>query len=295
MNNMGMRILWELPAREMNENQVWSVAGFARGIESFQTCILLAERGALAEARALARLCAETVIVTAGLLKVEGTLDKLHADGAKHKLSLCNRMLEINAGSGKEELLARYEEEKAQIFAEFGNDPRPLKLAPLAHEAGLDLLYELSYRLTSGNGAHATIGAFERHMVADKDGYLDQYVFAPDASDMRSTLLAANAAMSFAASIIVNGDLFAPALDEFSAKTRGARFLASKEVADYLEELRNNASELQLVMRSLQGLSITDEQPAEYGDRFTQITEWFQQQLEVIPEKFAPFLSVDDI
>jgi hypothetical protein len=195
MNNMAMRILWELPAQNLTETQVWSVAGYARSIESFQTCILLAERGALAEARALARLCAESVIVTAGLLKVDGTLANLHADGAKHKLALCNRMLEINANTGKEELLARFEAEKAQIVAEFGKEPKQLKLGPLAKAAGMELLYELSYRLTSGNGAHATIGAFERHMRADKDGYLDQYVFAPDASDMRSTLLAANAAM----------------------------------------------------------------------------------------------------
>lgn len=195
MNNMGMRILWELPAQNLTEIQAWSIAGYARGIESFQTCVLLAERGALAEARSLARLCAEAVIVTAGLLKVEGTLDRLRADGAKHRLSLCNRMLEINAQNGDEKVLARFEEEKAKIVAEFGDDPKPLKLAPLAHDVGFELLYELSYRLTSGNGAHATIGAFERHMCADENGYLDRYVFAPDASDMRSTLLAANAAM----------------------------------------------------------------------------------------------------
>lgn len=194
MNNMGMRMLWELPAEDVTEPQVWAVAGYARAIESFQTSILLAERGALAEARALARLCAESVIVTAGLLKVEGTLEKLHEDAAKHKLGVCNRMLAINAKSGNAELLARFENEKAEIVAEFG-EPRPLKLWPLAQQTGLEMLYELSYRFLSGNGAHATIGAFQRHMAPGKDGHLDQYVFSPDASDMRSTLLSANAAM----------------------------------------------------------------------------------------------------
>lgn len=195
MNSMGMRMLWDLPTENLLEPQVWAVAGYARSLEAFQTCLLLAERGALAEARALARLCAESVIVTAGLLKVEGTLEKLKEDGARHKLALCNRLMEINAKAGNEESLARFEAEKAKIVAEFGKEPKDLKLPPLAHKVDMELLYELSFRLTSGNGAHATIGAFERHMRADEHGYLGQYVFAPDASDMRSTLLAANAAM----------------------------------------------------------------------------------------------------
>jgi hypothetical protein len=195
MNRMGMRMLWELPTENLTEPKVWAVAGYARSLEAFQSCLLLAERGALAEARALARLCAESVIVTAGLLKVEGTLEKLKEDGAKHRLALCNRLLEINAKSGDEKALARFEAEKAKVVAEFGKEPKDLKLSPLANKVGLELLYEISFRLTSGNAAHATIGAFERHMRADEHGYFNEFVFAPDASDMRATLLAANAAM----------------------------------------------------------------------------------------------------
>lgn len=103
------------------------------------------------------------------------------------------------------------------------------------------------------------------------------------------------AAMTFAASVVVNGDLSPPALDEFLAKTRGARFLLSKELADYLEELHLNATKFRAVRRALENISITDQQRVDYGDRLTEMTEWFQKQLEVIPEKFAPFLSVDDL
>ncbi|MBB3261283.1 DUF5677 domain-containing protein [Paraburkholderia sp. WP4_3_2] len=195
MNQLSMRMLWDLPTEEMSEVQVWAVAGYGRAVESFQTCILLAERGALAEARALARLCAEAVILTAGLLKVDGTLAVMHADGAKHKLKLCNRLLELNAKSGDEKALARFEAEKAKLVAEFGTDPKSLNYDSLARQAGLELLYELSYRHTSGNGAHATVAALERNMSADENGYFDGYRFGPDFSDMRSTLQAANAAM----------------------------------------------------------------------------------------------------
>lgn len=102
------------------------------------------------------------------------------------------------------------------------------------------------------------------------------------------------AAMSFAASVVINGDLSPSALDEFLAKTRGARFLVSKEIAVYLEALHLNAVKFRAVRRSLENVSITDQQRIEYGDRLTEMTEWFQKQLDVIPEKFVPFLSVDD-
>lgn len=194
MNNMGMRMLWDLPTENLAESQVWAVAGYARSIESFQTCILLAERGALAEARTLARLCAEAVIVTAGLLKVEGTLEKMYEDHAKHRLGICNRMLEMNAGSKDKQMLATFQHEKTEIEARFGK-PNSLKIGALAEQSGAQLLYELSYRLPSGDGAHATLGSFQRHMRTNKDGHLNQFFFSPDASDMRATLLCANAAM----------------------------------------------------------------------------------------------------
>lgn len=195
MNEMGMRMLWNMPTETLTKPQAWAVAGYGRGIESFQTCILLAERGALAEARALARLCAEAVIVTAGLLKVEGTLERLYEDEARHELALCNRMLELNAGNQDGDQLARFRARKAEIEAKF-TKPRPLKLGSLAQQAGMTLLYELSFRLTSGNGAHATLGALRRHIRAGEDGYVDQYFFSLDTSDMRATLLSANAASS---------------------------------------------------------------------------------------------------
>jgi hypothetical protein len=96
MNRVGMRMIREIPDGERPLSQVLVIAGFYRAFQSFQSAILLAERGALAEARALARLCCEAVIVTGGLLKVEGTVEKLHEDHDKHCLSMANSMIELN-------------------------------------------------------------------------------------------------------------------------------------------------------------------------------------------------------
>lgn len=103
------------------------------------------------------------------------------------------------------------------------------------------------------------------------------------------------ASMNFAASIIANGRLKSAPYDQFMVHSRGARFLLSKEMADYLDQLTTNAGKLHGVLHSLERPTITDEQREKYGDHVTEITEWFQQQLEVIPEKFGPFLSVKDI
>lgn len=103
------------------------------------------------------------------------------------------------------------------------------------------------------------------------------------------------AAMTFAASIVADGDMTVAAFTDFSVKSRGARFLLDEEIADYMKELGTTAIKLRGVLRSLKNPSITDHQRAQYADRIGEITKWFEQQLDVIPERFAPFLSVKDI
>ncbi|KVH47344.1 DUF5677 domain-containing protein [Burkholderia diffusa] len=195
MNRMGMRMIHEFPDGELPEARVLAIAGFYRALQSFQSAILLAERGALAEARALARLCCEAVIVTGGLLKVEGTVEKMHEDHAKHCLSLANAMIEMNLVARTEADLTRFEQEVANVMAEYPDRPNSLKLASLAAQAGLGKLYELSYRFPSGDGAHITLGALHRHLQKDCEDSLVGMIFHPDKSDLRSTLLAANAAL----------------------------------------------------------------------------------------------------
>ncbi len=197
MNRMGMRMIHEFPEGEFPEARVLAIAGFYRALQSFQSAILLSERGALAEARALARLCCEAVIVTGGLLKVDGTLEKLHEDHAKHCLSLANSMIEMNRAEKTGRDLARFEQEVTRVKAEYplGSGPQSIKWAPLAVQSGLSNLYELSYRFPSGDGAHVTLGALHRHFDKDKQDNFVGMIFHPDKSDLRATLLSLNAAL----------------------------------------------------------------------------------------------------
>lgn len=197
MNRMGMRMIHDFPDGDLAEARVLAIAGFYRALQSFQSAILLAERGALAEARSLARLCCEAVIVTGGMLKVEGTVEKLHEDHAKHCLSLANSTIEMNRAEKNGIDLTPFEHEIEQVKMAYPqeNKPQSIKWAPLAKQAGLSNLYELSYRLPSGDGAHVTVGALHRHLNKDKQENLVGMIFHPDKSDLRATLLAANAAL----------------------------------------------------------------------------------------------------
>lgn len=200
MNRIGMRMVHAMPAGERSEAEVLALTAFYRGLQSFQCTIALAQIGAMAEARTLARLCCEAAIVAGGLLKVEGTLEKLQEDHAKHSLAMANSMMELNRQARTDADMTRFEEEVARVNSEYPPEryprgPQSLRYNSLAQQADLGSLYELAYRLPSGDGAHITLGALHRHV--DKNGE-DEFVgmlFHPDKSDLGSTLLAANAAL----------------------------------------------------------------------------------------------------
>jgi hypothetical protein len=103
------------------------------------------------------------------------------------------------------------------------------------------------------------------------------------------------AAMMFVASIGVEGTVNREVHQDFIVKTRGARFLLSKEIADYMDELESASLKLNAAWRGLGTVTNTDERRVELGKEIAELTEWYREQFNVIPEKFAPFLVVDDI
>lgn len=103
------------------------------------------------------------------------------------------------------------------------------------------------------------------------------------------------AAMTFVARVATKGNADIEEMNDFIAKTRGTRFLLSKEIADYLDEIYRNAGRLRNVALSMEALTLSEEARQKFSDKWLELNEWFQKQLDVIPEKFAPFLSIDDM
>jgi hypothetical protein len=196
-NAMALRVMKAIPLEGISEEMQWAIAAFARAMGAFEGCILMTERGATADARALARLCAETVIVAKGLVTVPGTLEILREDDADHDLGVINRLLEFNAGRPDADpaFIAQITEKKAELEARFPRR-RSVNYRTLALDTGLAMFYEIAYRYTSGDGAHATLGAFVRHMKQGMNGQPDAFFFGPDVAGMASTLLCACVAVT---------------------------------------------------------------------------------------------------
>lgn len=194
-NGMALRIMKTIPMTDISDEMKWAIAAFARALGAFQCSILMIERGAMADARALARLCAETVIVAKGLVTVDGTLEILREDDANHGIHAITRILEMNAenSAANEKSLELLKAKLAELESAFPKR-RSLKYRDLALRTDLELFYEIAYRYTSGDGAHATLGAFVRH-VKEQDG-THGYFFGPDIADMASTLLTVNVAIT---------------------------------------------------------------------------------------------------
>ncbi|KJV24825.1 hypothetical protein VI06_20940 [Aquitalea magnusonii] len=190
-NNIAMRMLWEMPQVQLDEAKAYFVAAFARALQSFQALILMAERGAEAETRTLLRSLAETVFLAAGMIKVPNMVARFEEDNARHRKAVANRMIELNRAKNPEADVRRFEQELAAISAEFPHGPRGISWSSLAAEVGLVPLYESAYRFTSGDAAHATLLALNRHMAGDEQGDLHQFVFEPSAANLSKTFLSA--------------------------------------------------------------------------------------------------------
>jgi hypothetical protein len=156
----------------------------------------MCERGALTEARMIIRSMAESVFLAYAMCRKEDMVDRLVEDNAKHRKGTANALIEIGRRRGRD--VSRYEQEVAAIAADFPADggPRAINWSGLAGEMDLITLYELAYRQTSGDAAHATLDALHRHVDVTPDGELLAYVFTPSDDGLIPTLKAAMAAIA---------------------------------------------------------------------------------------------------
>jgi hypothetical protein len=203
-NGMALRVMKAIPMKDISEEMKWAIAAFARALGAFQCSVLMIECGAMAEARALARLCAETLIVAKGLVNVPGTLEILRESDAEHSIRAITNIIGLNAGNPQpdEQSLERLKGTMAELELAFPKR-RSLNYRTLALSTGLELFYEIAYRYTSGDGAHATLGAFVRHIKAEESTH--GYFFGPDIAGMASTLLTVSVAITELIDLAVNG------------------------------------------------------------------------------------------
>ena len=213
------------PKKDDNHQFIAAVL-FGRAITSFQAAYILTERGLLADARTIVRGLAETSIVLNAHVLDREIADILTARHHWHSRKLLSSWLrdpQAVANMTSERKTA-FETQIANIDsiapgAKAGGDP--LKVATLAEKYGLLWLYNTVYRMHSGDAAHASLNALERHVNANSESEILTLNFGPETRDIRDTVSAAIAALIPALNAVVElfemDDLEAPLAENIAS------------------------------------------------------------------------------
>ncbi len=163
-NALAMRIMWTLPLADLDEAKAHAVMCYTRAVQNFQGVILMAERGAITEARILLRALAETLFLAIGLFEKPDMLALLQEDNAAHRKGVANAIIQMNIDGKTSADMSRFEQEVKDVF-------------------------------TSGDAAHATLESLNRHVQAKEGGDLHQFIFNPTDDDLGWTFHAGLASM----------------------------------------------------------------------------------------------------
>ena len=156
----------------------------------------------MADARTVVRAAAETAFVLAALARDAAVLDLLELSHYYARRKLYGVWLRDSAARDimKPEEIAALKQNIADIDRDYptvkdmGGDP--LKIANMAGQAGLISIYNAVYRATSGDAAHTSMTALERHIRADAAGNIQSMTVGPEVGDLTDTISAAITVLS---------------------------------------------------------------------------------------------------
>jgi hypothetical protein len=165
-----------------------------RAISNFQGAILMAERGAIVEARTLTRTCLETVFALVAAVNMDASfIDRMVANEMGSKSKAANWLLNR---ADQKDFLHPESEAKLQTFLErlkaeneatgsFGTED-------MARRAGLDDLY-IFFRQFSSDAAHPLLEALNRYVDNGRGGVGPEITWGPNcgAGEIADTVLLA--------------------------------------------------------------------------------------------------------
>ena len=96
--------------------------------------------------------------------------------------------------------------------------------------------------------------------------------------------------MTLVATAMTNGTLSNEDLRGFSIKTTEARFFYNDEIAKFLEEMQQQALDLQICHKMMKEAP-TEAERQRYADGWSKRAKWFTDLPNEINAKFSPFLS----
>jgi hypothetical protein len=188
LNRVAMRLVPSLTVPPEDDNVFLTVLLFLRGLSSFQSAVLLAERGMTQDARTLARGCFENVFLMGALCRDPSFAAAFVGDDFSRRAKIAKPLLKLPNGSG---LNAEHVEKLTRFMSDFeslGMSAKPINIADAARSAGLIDIYDVYYRGLSTDASHASVTALNRYVEADEHSMIVGLRWGPEVSDVQDTL-----------------------------------------------------------------------------------------------------------
>jgi hypothetical protein len=208
-NELAMSVLSNLNIDLESRQQITTAALYDRVLTSYQATILLAERGMLSDSRTIVRGAVENAIVLAAIIKDAAVCDLLVDRHFWHHRKLRQAWL-----SDKDAVAQMTTQDEIDIKANIADiDARhpkvrelksdPVVIATLSQKVELTALYNAVYRGASGDAAHTSIDALNRHVKFDDQGRMAGLNFGPDVMDLPRTLSDAMSVLGHALQVTI--------------------------------------------------------------------------------------------
>jgi len=203
-NELGMCALRDINANPASQQEVLGDSLFGRVLTSFQSAIILCERGLLSDAATLIRSAAETAIILKAIAKDAEICRRLTLGMMHQERTLAQSWLhasQVNTVLNKDDidtLKNRIDTIDRDYPAVKNMKDVAIKLDVLADTYGSAALYHIVRRIDAGNAAHATLAALRRQVKNNSAVAGQGFKFGPDEEDLPATLSDALSVMSSA-------------------------------------------------------------------------------------------------
>jgi hypothetical protein len=201
LNRLGFDVLRQVKKALADKRQFAMHAHFVRVHQSFQSALVLAERGLVPDARTVLRSGVESAIAINALAKDPGFVAQMVEAHHRSQRTLARIGLAKFAELFSTEEIGRMNKaisEADALEASKGKELTDTKWEQVADKHCPEL-YQILYRDLSSDGTHATINSLERFLVVDATGKIVAFKPAPDTSGLVEVLSAASQLFFWAA------------------------------------------------------------------------------------------------
>jgi len=204
LNRLGIEMLRDRDVPQYDNQRLTITVLFVRAHKSFQSSLLLAERGLISDARVVLRSAVEGAIALNALANDATILDTLIEAHYYNQRKTARLVLDdpiyraVYASQQIAEMIATVNDVDARENAVAPRKFRDPNWADIGQKHCKDL-YQTLYRLLSADGTHTTINAIHRHVAYDANQKISELKVGPDTSNLVETLKAACLMLLFAA------------------------------------------------------------------------------------------------